>query len=192
VTRTLAESIYSMEETTFRGVCVLRPRVHEDARGSFIKVMHETSFASLGLPTVFRELFVTRSRPGVVRGLHYQAPPVEQGKLVTCLDGKVLDVVLDIRRGSPTYGHHIRVWLDADEALLVYIPPGFAHGFAVEAGSATMLYGTTAVHDPSCDEGVRWDSAGIDWPANVSIVSERDQNLPELAAFHSPFGYERT
>lgn len=171
------------------GVVELLPKLHRDERGDFIKTHHAPSFAALGLPFVLAEEYVTTSRHGVVRGLHLQTPPFEHAKIVYCAAGEALDVVLDVRLGSPAFGQHARFTLSAERGNVLYIPPGLAHGFCVTGESATLVYKVSSIHAPDHDTGVRWDSAGIDWPSTAPIVSARDKALPSLAAFVSPFRY---
>lgn len=171
------------------GVVELRPTVHVDPRGRFVKLLHADAFEAAGLDSGFREAYWTFSVRGVVRGLHFQLPPHDHAKLVTCVHGAAFDAAVDLRRGSPAYGRHSVVRLRADTGNAVYIPRGVAHGFCVEGDVAVLLYMTTSVHAPAADTGVRWDSAGIDWPLREPIISERDAGLPPLAEFDSPFRY---
>ena len=163
----------------------------DDLRGSFIKTFHEQRFGDAGLPGHFAEWYHTFSHQHVLRGLHFQAPPFEHGKLVWCIAGRVLDVGVDLRVGSPSYGRHVAIELSADDANGIYLPPGIAHGYYVMSeGGATMSYGTTTVFAPECDGGLAWDSAGIAWPGTDPILSDRDRDLPTLAEYASPFTYE--
>lgn len=183
-------SLFSVRGLPLPGPLVLTPRRRQDDRGWLAKLFHEDAFAELDLPGGLRELFLTRSGPHVVRGLHFQAPPAAQAKLVTCLTGAVADVLLDIRRGSVTYGRHCWVDLDQDCGASLYVPVGFAHGFAVVADPALMLYAVTHIYEPSLDAGVRWDGAGIHWPFADPVVSDRDAELPRLEGFTSPFVFD--
>ena len=188
--RSSGGSLFATRDASLSGVRILEPRLLDDSRGRLQKIIHSGAFTELGLPAAFEELFVTWSAPKVVRGLHFQTPPSDQGKLVTCLTGAVFDVVVDIRRGSPTYGRHDHLELDARRGTIVFIPPGFAHGFAVVGDGALMLYATTVAFDPSCDAGVRWNSAGVEWPYAQPVLSPRDRALPPLADFVSPFPHK--
>jgi dTDP-4-dehydrorhamnose 3,5-epimerase len=163
----------------------------DDLRGSFSKILHEDRFTESLLPGHFAEWYHTFSHHNVLRGLHFQGPEKAQGKLVFCLAGRVLDVGVDLRVGSPTYGRHIAVELTAEAGNGLYLPPGIAHGYCVinEEG-ATMLYGATEVYHPAADGGIAWDSAGIAWPTDAPILSDRDRELPALADYASPFTYE--
>lgn len=178
------------EETRLQGCYRIRPIKSIDERGSFIKIFHETEFKKQNLETQFREEYYSLSKKNVLRGLHFQMPPMQYVKLVACLQGSVMDVVLDIRRGSPTYGMQEIFDLNADRGELIYIPPGFAHGFYVTSEFALMLYKVSAVYDSKCDTGILWNSAGIEWPCTNPIISRRDSSFGSLADLDSPFDYE--
>jgi dTDP-4-dehydrorhamnose 3,5-epimerase len=173
--------------TGLAGCVRLTPRVVPDDRGLFVKTFQSSVFNSLRLDADWREQFYSRSRRGVIRGLHFQRPPADHAKLVSCVRGRVFDVAVDLRKGSPTYGRAAGVELDDEGWEMLFIPSGFAHGFAALSDDAVMAYLTTSEHDPACDTGIRWDSAGIRWPVDEPIVSERDRALPALDGFDSPF-----
>ena len=174
--------------TALDGVFLLRPRIFADVRGTFVKTFHADLFAEQGFAFEPREEFFSTSRQGAVRGMHFQVPPADHAKLVYCSHGAVLDVVLDIRKASPTYGRAISFELSAENCLSAFIPSGFAHGFLALTEGALMVYKTSTVHTPSCDAGIRWDSFGFDWPlAGEPILSDRDAKFPTLAEFESPF-----
>ena len=187
----VVDPLFVARRLPLSGPLVLTPRRRLDDRGWLTKLFHADAFAQMGLPGGLQEVFATCSGARVVRGLHFQAPPATQAKLVTCLTGAVLDVVLDIRAGSVTYGRHCTVDLDGEHGELLYLPAGFAHGFAVVADPALMLYAVTHVWEPSCDAGVRWDSAGVDWPYADAVISERDAALPSLDRLVSPFAVDQ-
>lgn len=168
-------------------VAVLAQHAADD-RGSFSKVFHEERFREAMLPERFAEWYHTFSRPHVLRGLHFQAPPKAQGKLVFCLAGRVLDVGVDVRQDSPAFGRHVAVELSPEEGNGLYLPPGIAHGYCVLGDEpATMLYGATELFDAELDGGIAWDSAGVPWPYADPVLSVRDTQLPSLEAFASPF-----
>jgi dTDP-4-dehydrorhamnose 3,5-epimerase len=173
--------------TTLPGCVRLQPVVHEDHRGRFVKTMHHDTFASFGLRSDFLEEFYSVSTRHVMRGLHLQLPPADHAKLVYCTGGEVLDAVVDLRVGSPTHGRHELFELSANRADILYIPSGMAHGFLTLSDSATLVYKVTSMYSPPHDSGIRWDSAGIPWPVREPVVSERDQRLPTLGEFQSPF-----
>jgi dTDP-4-dehydrorhamnose 3,5-epimerase len=180
---------FELQETGLAGCLLVQPPVHPDERGTFVKTYLESAFAAAGLPTRFPEQFVSRSRRGVVRGLHFQLAPAEQAKLVSCVAGEVLDVVVDLRAGSPTYGEHRTFSLTSDTWTAVFVPVGFAHGFAALSATATMTYAASAEYQPGTDGGIHWNSAGIRWPVEAPVVSPRDAALPALADFETPFSW---
>lgn len=177
------------EETAIPGCFVVRPKRAVDPRGMFAKSFHAPSFADAGLVGEFPESFWTRSGAGVIRGMHFLVPPEEQAKLVYCVHGRVVDAVLDLRLGSPTYGEHMLVELGDAGGEMLYLSAGLAHGFCVPEGEATLMYHVSTVHSAGHDAGVRWDSAGIAWPVREPVLSDRDRGLPRLAEFESPFVY---
>lgn len=158
----------------------------EDARGVFVKTFLHSKFQSLGLHTDFREEFFSTSNVNVIRGMHFQVPPHDHVKLVQCLNGRVLDVLLDLRKGE-TYGRVASLELDASKPSLLLIPAGIAHGFCSLEQGSLMMYKTSTEHQPTHDRGIRWDSFGFQWPVVTPIVSDRDQAHPGFADFVSPF-----
>lgn len=176
-----------IESTELDGCVRVVPRVVEDQRGMFAKTFQASVFAELGLSAEWREVYYSRSRRGVIRGMHFQLPPADHDKVVVCVRGAVLDVAVDLRRDSPTYGQHACVELDDQSWQMLYLPPGFAHGFASLTDDSVMAYSVSTEYDPERDTGIRWDSAGIAWPFTEPIVSARDAALPTLDEFDSPF-----
>ncbi|GMM91798.1 dTDP-4-dehydrorhamnose 3,5-epimerase [Qipengyuania sp. MTN3-11] len=172
------------------GAIVVRPRILADIRGSFVKAFHAPSFAERGMRTDWQEEFYSVSRRGVIRGLHFQTPPAAHAKFVTCLAGEVIDVAVDIRRGSPTEGRVCSVKLDEQDGLGLYLPSGIAHGFQSLSDTSTMLYKVTSVHAPQNDAGIAFDSIGFDWPIADPVVSDRDRQHPALSDFASPFTFD--
>lgn len=181
--------MFERTDTGLPGCLLLQPRVLEDARGRFVKTCQRDAFRTLGLETDFAEQYYSHSHRGVVRGMHFQRPPAQHAKLVYCVQGEVFDVVLDLRRGSPTYGQARGLTLSAQQGNAIYIPAGFAHGFCA-VSDATLVYNVTSVYAPEHDSGVRWDSIGIDWPVDTPLVSPRDAGFAALADFDSPFVHE--
>lgn len=179
-----------LEPLTINGCHVLRTPAFGDVRGSFVKSYHVEEFDRLGLRTDWREEYFSASRAGVIRGMHFQVPPAEHAKLVFCVAGRVLDVILDLRVGSPTFGQSCGVELDAQSGRGVYIPVGCAHGFLSLSEGSVMYYKVTSVHAPVEDRGIAWDSFGFDWPVDTPILSPRDAAHPRLADFASPFTTE--
>lgn len=181
-----------VEPTTIPGCKALYPDVRADVRGRFVKVYQDRARTQLGSthgPPL--EIYHSTSRQGVIRGMHFQLPPAEHDKLVYCLAGTVTDTVVDLRRGSPTYQQYTTIELSGETGNGICVPVGCAHGFATTSPKATLLYLVTSEHKPELDTGIRWDSAGIDWPIEDPIVSQRDSQLPAMADFDSPFTYSR-
>ncbi len=171
----------------FMGTYLVKPRVLGDDRGVFVKTFHSDAFAELGFRFQPAEEYFSVSHQGVVRGMHCQLPPYDHEKLVYCVQGSVLDVLLDLRRHSPTFGLSTAVELSANNHFLFLIPKGIAHGFLSLAPESLMIYKTSTVHAPSHDAGVRWNTFGFDWPITSPVVSKRDAGLPAFDDFQSPF-----
>lgn len=170
------------------GVIEVVPRRFLDERGLFVKTYHRDLFLKEGLGIDWVEEYYSYSHAGVLRGLHFQRPPCDHAKLVYCAVGEVFDVVVDLRRGSPTFGAHCSVTLSAATANMLYIPSGFAHGFYAVT-DALMMYKVSTVYSPECDDGIRWDSIGCSWLSSAPILSERDRGFSTLERFDSPFIY---
>lgn len=179
--------MFDLKPTTIQGFYEILPTVRQDNRGRFVKTVHAGWFAEHGVRFDFREQYYSVSRRGVLRGLHFQLPPSDHAKLVYCTDGRVFDVALDLRKGSPTVGQWAALELSAETGNMAYLATGLAHGFFTVSHSATLVYNVTSVYDPERDAGIRWDSAGIDWPDAKPILSDRDRALPPLGQFSSPF-----
>jgi len=179
--------MFQFLHTAIPGCYELRPRVISDLRGTFVKTFHRDLFSEHRLNVDWPEEYYSVSRQNVLRGLHFQLPPHDHEKLVYCTAGEVLDVVVDLRIGSPTYHQYALFYLSAETARMVYIPRGLAHGFLTLSESATMMYKVASVYAQQYDSGIFGNSAGIDWPVTSPVVSERDAKLPTLAEFASPF-----
>ncbi len=173
--------------TQLGGCFVVQPFFSQDERGTFVKTYHAERFAELGLPTDWREEYYSSSRKGVIRGMHFQTPPHDHEKLVYCMQGKVLDVVVDLRKESPTFGQHFATELDAAYGHGLIIPKGMAHGFLALTEDVLMAYKVTTVYVPQNDKGIHWDSFELDWGVTDPIVSARDRAHPAFANFISPF-----
>ena len=176
-------------ESNLQGCFELQNNKFLDERGSFVKTFHTPTFESFGLCTDFKEEYYSVSHKGVIRGMHFQLPPNDHVKLVYCTSGMVLDVVLDIRKGSPTFGKCASFELSADKANMIYIPKGMAHGFCVLSEQATMLYKLSSIYSPDSDFGIRWDTIDFDWPVSAPLMSSRDQGLDSFADFDSAFTF---
>lgn len=173
--------------TDIRGCFEIIPTIRRDSRGMFIKIAHEPEFRKLGLETHFAEEYYSVSRKGVLRGLHFQTPPMALTKLVFCVEGDILDAVVDLRKRSKTFGKSFTILLSTKKANMLYIPKGCAHGFYALSKKVVMLYKTSAVYSPEHDKGILWNSTGIKWPSKNPRLSPRDEAFPSFADFESPF-----
>lgn len=180
-------------KTDIEGVVIIEPTVFRDARGYFFESFSQREFEEKVRPVNFVQDNESMSSYGVMRGLHFQRPPFTQSKLVRCVRGKVLDVAVDIRKGSPTYGQHVAVELTEDNHRQFFVPRGFAHGFAVLSETAIFQYKCDNFYAPQTDGGIsiQDDTLGIDWqiPMDKAILSDKDLKHPNLADFDSPFEY---
>ena len=169
--------------TDLPGVLVIEPDVYRDARGFFLETYHAEKYAAGGVPAAFRQDNHSRSVGGTVRGLHAQRRR-PQGKLVRVLHGEIFDVVVDIRRGSPTFKRWVGVTLSADNFRQCYIPPGFAHGFCVTSAAAEFEYKCTDYYDPADEIRLLWNDPqiGVTWPVQDPIVSDKDRAAQTLTA----------
>jgi dTDP-4-dehydrorhamnose 3,5-epimerase len=168
-------------QTALPGAVVIEPQVFGDARGFFYESFNEAKYREAGIDARFVQSNVSRSARGVLRGLHYQWPN-PQGKLVSVLEGEVYDVAVDVRHGSPTFGHWVGAMLTADNHRHFWIPEGYAHGFCVLSEFATFTYQCTALYERENDAGIRWNDAdiGIDWPLSAPLLSDKDTRAPFL------------
>ena len=180
-------------ETAIGGLLVIKPRVFEDARGYFFESFSQREFEEKVGKVTFVQDNESMSSYGVMRGLHFQYPPYTQSKLVRCVRGAVLDVAVDIRKGSPTYGKHVAVELSEENHLQFFIPHGFAHGFSVLSETAVFQYKCDNFYAPQADGGISIldQSLDIDWriPVERAILSEKDTKHSLLKDFDSPFEY---
>ncbi len=167
--------------TELPGVIIVEPTVLGDDRGFFMEIYHEAIFRDGGIPEAFVQDNHSKSGRGVLRGLHYQLPN-PQGKLVRVVSGTVFDVAADIRKGSPHFGKWTGVELSAENKLQLWVPPGFAHGFAVTSEAAEVVYKCTALYDGPNDRGIRWNdpAIGVEWPIDEPILSAKDRSSPFL------------
>ena len=183
-------------KTGIEGLLILEPRIFLDARGYFFESFSQREFEEKVGSVHFVQDNESMSSYGVMRGLHFQRPPYTQTKLVRWVSGRVLDVAVDIRQGSPTYGQHVAVELTAENHRQFFIPKGFAHGFAVLSETAVCQYKCDEFYHPEADAGISIldDSLGIDWriPMDKAILSDKDTRHGMLADFQSPFTYPVT
>ena len=170
---------------------LITPRRFADDRGFFCETYKSSAFQDFGIDAVFIQDNCSHSLRGVLRGLHFQKPPHAQGKLVRVMYGEVVDVAVDIRVGSPTYRQWVSVHLSAENGQMIYIPPGFAHGFCVLSDEAGLAYKVTQEYAPQAEAGIQWNDPeiGIAWPIADPIVSAKDTILPSLAALGEVFVY---
>lgn len=175
-------------------VKLLRPRRHSDTRGWFMETYNRDTFAAQGINVTFVQDNHSLSVPAfTMRGLHFQTPPRGQNKLVRCIRGRIYDVAVDVRHGSPTYGQWVGAELSADNSDQLFIPIGFAHGFLTLEPNCEVVYKCSDTYAPEADGGIRWDSAGIAWPMPEGLtpeLSNKDRAQPRLAEFDSPFAYD--
>ncbi len=175
-------------------VILVKPKRFEDARGYFTETFRQTSYEINGIsgPFVQDNRSLSR-RPKVIRGLHFQISPSAQSKLVRCTRGAILDVAVDIRKGSPSYGQHVAVRLSEEDGHQLYVPVGFAHGFCTLTADCEVEYKVSAYYDPAAERGIHWNDPdlGIDWPLpeTAALVSDRDSALPRLRDMPSYFSY---
>jgi dTDP-4-dehydrorhamnose 3,5-epimerase len=173
------------EETGIGGVWVIRPERLEDERGFFARTWDHDEFAIRGISSRLLQCSISFNRTrGTLRGLHYQAAPYEEGKLVRCTSGAVFDIALDLRPDSPSFKAWVGVELSADNRLALFVPEGCAHGFLTLADAAEVHYQMTEYYVPEAGRGVRWDDPafGIAWPEEVSVISDRDRSYPDFGA----------
>lgn len=183
-------------ETKIPGVKIVEPKVFGDARGYFFESWNRQDFAAQVADVRFCQDNESQSSRGVLRGLHYQQPPFAQSKLVRCVRGEVIDVAVDIRRGSPTFGQWVSVRLSEENHRQMFLPKGMAHGFAVLSDVAVFQYKCDAFYHPESEGAIAWDdpALAIDWhiaPAEA-LLSDKDRRHPRLQEIVSPFTYEPT
>ena len=179
-----------IERTPIDGVLILTPARFGDHRGFFSESWNRRTLEEAGvhLPDFVQDNHSVSARAGTLRGLHYQAPPHAQGKLVRCGRGALLDVAVDARRGSPTYGRHVAVELTADNGRQLWVPAGMLHGFVTLTDDTEIVYKCTDYYDRASDGAVRWDSVGVDWGVTDPVLSDKDAAAPAFADWQSPFG----
>ena len=176
-------------ETGIQGLVILQPKVFKDPRGYFLESYNEAVMASFGIDQAFVQDNQSMSNKGTIRGLHFQKPPHAQGKLVRVIKGAVIDVVVDIRKQSATYGKTFSIELSEQNFTQFYIPPGFAHGFEVLEDETIFVYKCTEVYHPESEGGLPWNDAdlNIQWRSQTPILSEKDQQYQAFSVFESPF-----
>lgn len=181
--------------TSIPDLFILKPKVFRDTRGFFMETFNQQTYENIGFGNLhFVQDNLSQSQKGTIRGLHFQRPPFAQGKLVSVFHGSVLDVAVDLRKGSPTYGKYEAVVLNAEDPTFFYIPEGFAHGFQVLSDTCLFYYKCTQFYNAQADGGIAWNdpAIGIKWHDISPIISEKDTKTPLLKDFDSPFSYFTT
>lgn len=173
-------------------IIIIEPKLFGDERGFFMETYKYSDFVTAGIRENFLQDNYSRSARGVLRGLHYQKNPHAQGKLVQCLRGRIFDVAVDIRKGSPAFGRWVKAELSEENNFMLYVPPGFAHGFAVLSDTADVVYKCTKEYSPESDRGIIWNDPdiGITWPVDAPVVSGKDMRHPLLKDADINFGYD--
>ncbi len=173
---------FTFKRLSLHELVLVTPAIFGDARGFFMEAYKHSDFAREGIAEYFVQDNHSKSAQYVLRGLHYQKDPMAQGKLVRCLKGRIFDVAVDMRKGSPTYGKWAGIELSEDNRQLLYIPPSFAHGFVTLSVTAEIIYKCTQEYSPEYDRGIIWNdpAINIDWPVRAPILSEKDRVLPFL------------
>lgn len=174
------------KELSIKGLYLVSNFLARDERGMFVKTFHENKFHEIGFNDYFKESYYSQSFKNVIRGMHFQISPFDHEKLVYVTAGKILDVVLDLRTKSPTYGKYEIIELNEFKHS-VFIPKGCAHGFLTLSDKATVVYNVSTVYTPEADKGVLWKSFGFSWPAEYPIVSQRDTSFPHFSALNKFF-----
>lgn len=187
--------MFNMESTQLEGVVLVHPRRLVDERGFFSEVFNKEAMSEVGISDHFVQDNHSLSRhAGTIRGLHFQIPPRPTAKLVRVVTGAVFDVVVDLRQGSPTFGHHVSAELSAENWVQIYVPIGFAHGFCTIAPDTEVVYKVTDYWSPEVDRGVAWDDPelGIEWPVSTksAILSDKDRGQPSLSELPTHFEWE--
>ena len=173
-------------QPTLSGVFEIELFHAKDERGVFTKTFHKSLFKTNHLEHSFDESFFSINKKGVIRGMHFQRPPHDHAKIVYVTSGKILDVILDLRKSSPTFGQHITIEISAENHQAVYMPKGIAHGFCCLT-EATMIYLTSSEYNASSESGILWNSFNMEWPVSEPIISSRDRSFSPLSNFQTPF-----
>jgi dTDP-4-dehydrorhamnose 3,5-epimerase len=178
-----------IQTTPIEGLLIIQPQIFEDPRGYFYESYNKQKFSEAGIDFEFIQDNQSLSQKGIIRGLHFQAPPFEQGKLVRVIQGAVNDIVVDIRKNSKTFGQHFLINLTAENRTMFFIPPGFAHGFETLEDDTIFLYKCTNVYNKESEGGLLWNDQflNISWQNNDPLISDKDKILPTFENLISPF-----
>ena len=174
-------------KTNLEGCYILENFKAIDERGVFVKNYNYDDFMRIGISVELKETYYSKSKIGVIRGMHFQLPPHNHDKLVSCINGKALDVVLDIRKESKTFGKYFSIEMDSENKFCIFIPSGMAHGFMSLEDNTIMEYKVTSGYVAESDAGIKWDSFGFDWKCDRPIISARDNTHLKLSEIKSPF-----
>ena len=174
-------------QTPIEGLLLIKNKLFADSRGSFLKIFHEDFFKDNYLNSDFKECYFSVSHKNVIRGMHFQTPPAEHDKVVYVSKGSIIDVVVDIRTNSKSYGQYCSFELSDSKGAFLYIPIGCAHGFLSLEDNTIVNYMQTSVYNAACDCGIRYDSFGFDWGVENPTLSDRDQSFPTLSNLNNPF-----
>lgn len=182
---------FEFKKLAIPDVVLVIPQVFGDSRGFFLEFFKSADFVRAGIGDPFVQDNHSKSSKGVLRGLHFQKAPHGQGKLVRCIQGRIYDVAVDIRKGSPHFGKWVGEELTDQNHHMLYVPPGFAHGFLVQSDTAEVIYKCTAEYVPSADRGIIWNDPdiGIRWPVHEPLLSEKDRALPSLRSADTNYTY---
>lgn len=173
--------------TGFDGLYIIQHQIFNDVRGVFVKTYNQTIFDNLGIELKVKERYYSISNKNVIRGMHFQTPPYDHIKLVTVIKGTILDVVVDLRQNSSTYGKFFHIQIGEKEGKTILIPSGFAHGFRALENDTVVEYNQTTEYAPDNDAGIRYDSFGFDWGISEPVMSARDLSFEDFLTYNSPF-----
>ncbi len=179
--------MFEVIDTPLEGLKIIQTRVFEDNRGIFKKIFSAEEFKQLGFTTDLKESYFSVNKKDVIRGMHFQIPPADHVKIVYVVSGKIIDVVVDIRKNSVTYGKVFSVELTHENGRYIYIPKGFAHGFLSLEDNTIVHYLQTSCYNTECDRGISYNSIDFNWGIKNPIISERDLSHPDFSDFKSPF-----
>jgi dTDP-4-dehydrorhamnose 3,5-epimerase len=180
-------TMFHFKQLPLSGAFLITLPSFDDHRGNFTKVFQSSFLENAGINFDLKESYFSRSKKDVIRGMHFQTPPHHHAKIVFCPQGSILDAIVDLRKGSSTFGQHFLTVLSSENHLAYYIPKGFAHGFKALTEDAMTYYLVSSEYSKDHDTGIRYDSAGIDWQCSEPILSERDLSFVKMKNFASPF-----
>ncbi len=182
---------FNFKKLAIPDIILIEPKIYDDERGHFTEIYKFSDFKQFGIDRQFVQVNHSRSKKNVLRGLHYQLKPMAQGKFVHAVVGKIFDVVVDIRKGSPWFGKWVSIILSSENQKMLYVPEGFAHGFSVLSDTAEVIYYCTNEYAPEYDRGILWDDSElkIGWPVKNPLLSEKDSQLPVLKNAENNFIY---